>query len=85
MKRVAAAPAGQSYVDEALTVPTGENMDDFVHVFASKIPKTHGAPHMSPQIKQAASGPDKSAGPLVPAGDAVMTGSQSFADDARQV
>ena len=84
MKRVAAAPAGRPYVDEALTVPTGENMDDFVHVFASKIPNTHGAPHMSPQSSRVTSDSDNSAAPLVPAGDAVIAGTQTLAEDARR-
>jgi len=44
-RRVLADPASKSYVDEALTPPVNdEEMANFVHVFADKIPKTHGAP-----------------------------------------
>ena len=45
MARVAADPAAQSYMDEALRAPSGEGeADHLVEVFADKIPKTHGAP-----------------------------------------
>ena len=45
MKRVAADPAGASYMDEAL-MPTQANeaQTNFVHAFADKIPNTYGAP-----------------------------------------
>ncbi len=49
MARVAADPAAQSYMDEALRAPNGEGeADHLVEVFADKIPKTHGAPVRAP-------------------------------------
>jgi radical SAM superfamily enzyme YgiQ (UPF0313 family) len=46
MKRVLADPASLSYLDMALTPAMGDaaGTSDFVHAFADKIPKTHGAP-----------------------------------------
>ena len=46
-KRVLADPSGKDYVDEAtrpVLAEGTENDDDFVAVFADKIPDTHGAP-----------------------------------------
>jgi len=45
MARVTADPAASAHFDEALRphVAVGET-DDFVKVFADKIPHTHGAP-----------------------------------------
>lgn len=45
MKRVQADPAAAAYTDEALRpLATDHAVDDFVKVFADKIPHTHGAP-----------------------------------------
>jgi radical SAM superfamily enzyme YgiQ (UPF0313 family) len=45
MKRVQADPAASAYTDEALRpLATDHAVDDFVKVFADKIPHTHGAP-----------------------------------------
>lgn len=45
MKRVLADPAASAYSDEALRPPAADHaVDDFVKVFADKIPHTHGAP-----------------------------------------
>jgi hypothetical protein len=45
LKRVLADPQGHAYTDEALAkVAGGTAGDDFVKVFADKIPKTYGAP-----------------------------------------
>jgi len=45
MARVTKDPAAGSYVDEALRPHTGAGeIDNFVEVFADKIPHTHGAP-----------------------------------------
>ena len=43
-KRVKADPSAFHYTDEALTPPKADQNDNFVEVFAAKIPKTHGAP-----------------------------------------
>jgi hypothetical protein len=46
-KRVLADPSNKDYVDEATRPVLAEgieNDDDFVAVFADKIPDTHGAP-----------------------------------------
>jgi hypothetical protein len=43
-KRVKYDPNGHTYMDEALTPPKADQNDNFVEVFAAKIPKTHGAP-----------------------------------------
>ena len=39
-----ADPAAFHYTDEALMPPKADQNDNFVEVFAAKIPKTHGAP-----------------------------------------
>jgi radical SAM superfamily enzyme YgiQ (UPF0313 family) len=54
--RVIKDPASATYMDEALIPPTAEEaMPNFVHVFADKIPKTHGAPPRdAPAIAEAA-------------------------------
>lgn len=45
MKRVLADPAAAAYTDEALRpIAADHAVDDFVKVFADKIPHTHGAP-----------------------------------------
>ena len=45
MKRVQADPAAAAYTDEALRpIAADHAVDDFVKVFADKIPHTHGAP-----------------------------------------
>jgi hypothetical protein len=45
LKRVLADPRGHAYTDEALSKSAGGAAgDDFVKVFADKIPKTYGAP-----------------------------------------
>jgi hypothetical protein len=45
LKRVLADPQGHAYTDEALSKSAGGAAgDDFVKVFADKIPKTYGAP-----------------------------------------
>jgi radical SAM superfamily enzyme YgiQ (UPF0313 family) len=43
-KRIEADPAARGYADEALRIATAHQLDDFVELFADKIPKTHGAP-----------------------------------------
>jgi hypothetical protein len=43
-QRVKADPSALHYTDEALTPPKADQNDNFVEVFAAKIPKTHGAP-----------------------------------------
>ena len=48
LKRVKADPAAATYMDEAMTVNTGDHTDHFVEMFADKIPHTHGAPKISP-------------------------------------
>ncbi len=49
MARVTAEPDARSYTDEALRVDVpGEATSDFVQVFADKIPKTYGAPILTP-------------------------------------
>jgi radical SAM superfamily enzyme YgiQ (UPF0313 family) len=50
-KRVLADPSGKDYVDEATRPVLADgldNDDDFVAVFADKIPDTHGAPKRQP-------------------------------------
>jgi radical SAM superfamily enzyme YgiQ (UPF0313 family) len=50
-KRVLADPSGKDYVDEAtrpMLADGLDNDDDFVAVFADKIPDTHGAPKRQP-------------------------------------
>ncbi len=55
MARIVAAPAAQSYTDEALSLHTGVGeTDHFVEVFADKIPHTHGAPVMPARMPVAA-------------------------------
>ena len=45
-RRVVADPSSTSYVDDATRVSSAEGTenDDFIAVFADKIPQTHGAP-----------------------------------------
>jgi len=51
MARVAADPASQTHFDEALSAHTGGgDTDQFVEVFADKIPHTHGAPARAPAV-----------------------------------
>jgi hypothetical protein len=51
-KRVVADPSSKSYVDEATRVSPvgGTESDDFVALFADKIPDTYGAPKRQPAI-----------------------------------
>jgi pyruvate-formate lyase-activating enzyme len=51
MKRVLADPAASAYTDEALRPPAPDHaVDDFVKVFADKIPHTHGAPVLQASV-----------------------------------
>ncbi|MGZ5842683.1 MAG: B12-binding domain-containing radical SAM protein, partial [Xanthobacteraceae bacterium] len=44
-KRIKADPLSPRYIDESLRTTTGANrVDEFVQVYADRIPKTHGAP-----------------------------------------
>ena len=43
-KNIQADPRGRDYMDESLSVQPAATQDDFVQVYADKIPKTHGAP-----------------------------------------
>jgi radical SAM superfamily enzyme YgiQ (UPF0313 family) len=51
-KRVVADPASKTYVDEATRVSSvdGTETDDFVALFADKIPDTYGAPKREPAV-----------------------------------
>jgi radical SAM superfamily enzyme YgiQ (UPF0313 family) len=50
MERVVADPSSRTYADEATHVSSDEetHTDDFIAVFADKIPHTHGAPKLQP-------------------------------------
>jgi hypothetical protein len=56
MRRILADPTTQGYVDDALKIPTGKTMDRVVEVFATKIPKTYGAPIHQPAARLGHSG-----------------------------
>ena len=44
-KAIQSDPQSQNYIDESLRPVTGANaMDEFVQVYADRIPKTYGAP-----------------------------------------
>ena len=51
-RRVEADPSSANYVDDATRVSSieGTENDDFVAVFADKIPDTHGAPKRQPVV-----------------------------------